>query len=313
MRIHRAFTLVELLVVIAIIGLLVALLLPAVQATREAARRMACANNLKQISLAVLQYSAANRELLPPAWATHRDIDGKVSKCNYHDLFASFGWRVTILPFLEEQSLFDRIDFKKSAGQEVNLPVLETLMPVYQCRSTPGSPRTTKRTNRTARPVELAAHDYSVGHTNWNHSGTAFDGIKSYINNEQQLTYDRILERGLCPFHVSTGRAKMKWITDGTSKTTMLLEQALQPLHIETGEETQDDRFMGASWANPSHDLWTNRRAINVSNRFGRFSFHPDGVNNAMMDGSVRFLSMGTSRRILQVMDSRSDGDRPAR
>src|SRR5262245_50753088 len=102
----RGFTLVELLVVIAIIGVLVALLLPAVQSAREAARRMQCANNLKQISIAVHGYHDTHK-LLPPA-STNAALSGSSGMA-------------AILPHLEQASLYSLYDFSKGNSEEVNL------------------------------------------------------------------------------------------------------------------------------------------------------------------------------------------------
>ena len=98
-RSRRGFTLVELLVVIAIIGILIALLLPAVQAAREAARRSQCSNNLKQISLALLNYESTYKTL-PPAGISSNQMP----------------WNVLILGFLEQGALYEKIDFMEGTG-----------------------------------------------------------------------------------------------------------------------------------------------------------------------------------------------------
>src|SRR2546427_5297251 len=95
---RSGFTLVELLVVIAIIGVLVALLLPAVQAAREAARRMSCSNNLKQLSLALHNYESTFSSLPPAGIDTNQ-----------------MSWVVMLLPYMEQQPLFDKFNFAKGA------------------------------------------------------------------------------------------------------------------------------------------------------------------------------------------------------
>jgi prepilin-type N-terminal cleavage/methylation domain-containing protein len=121
-----AFTLVELLVVIAIIGILVALLLPAIQAAREAARRVQCQNHLKNITLAVLNYENQKKGL-PPANKAPLDMGQRVSS---EPIDASLSWIVEILPFIEEQALFDRFDLKKTANnQTTTLPLPEENQP----------------------------------------------------------------------------------------------------------------------------------------------------------------------------------------
>ena len=104
LRILMGFTLIELLVVIAIIGMLVVLLLPAVQAAREAARRAACANNLRQLALAMLNYESSQQQF-PSSWAPVRGEMGQID-----------GWsaQAQMLPYLEEGGIYDQIDFDRS-------------------------------------------------------------------------------------------------------------------------------------------------------------------------------------------------------
>lgn len=124
----KAFTLVELLVVIAIIGILVALLLPAVQAAREAARRTQCTNNLKQIGLAILNYDHANHTLPIGMNFAGAQVKG-------HSAFAA------LLPYLEETALYDRYDFKKRIYDPPNLQVGSEQPPVFVCPSDDASGR----------------------------------------------------------------------------------------------------------------------------------------------------------------------------
>lgn len=131
-RSPRAFTLVELLVVITIIGILISLLLPAVQAAREAARRAQCSNNLKQISLAILNYEATWKTF--PVSVTHYN-EGKF-------IGTGMSWMVGILPYMENQSLFDALDMRGQAypdGQGIMNPVnaqyIKRMLPCYTCPS----------------------------------------------------------------------------------------------------------------------------------------------------------------------------------
>ena len=124
----RGFTLVELLVVIAIIGVLIALLLPAVQAARESARRMQCVSNLKQIALATLNYES-NKNELPLSAVTDLQEQGKESD-NPFQVFnpesgKQFSWAVLLLPFMEQQNLYSTFDFSKTIFEQTKNPQAE--------------------------------------------------------------------------------------------------------------------------------------------------------------------------------------------
>src|SRR5271166_607703 len=117
-RRHPAFTLIEVLVVISIISLLIGLLLPAVQATRETANRIACANNLKQIGLASLNYADVHDQTLPPSYVREKGAS----------------WMVMIMPFLEQDTLYDHWDMSKTYYQQSDQVRLHPLK-LYFCPS----------------------------------------------------------------------------------------------------------------------------------------------------------------------------------
>jgi prepilin-type N-terminal cleavage/methylation domain-containing protein/prepilin-type processing-associated H-X9-DG protein len=121
----RAFTLVELLVVIAIIGVLVALLLPAVQAAREAARRIKCANHLKQIGIGLHNYESTYQTL---PWGNA-----------YPKVLASPSWAASVLPFVEAQAHYESFDFNQNLNSAANARAVTTRVSIYQCPSDPAT------------------------------------------------------------------------------------------------------------------------------------------------------------------------------
>jgi prepilin-type N-terminal cleavage/methylation domain-containing protein len=143
MRRPRGFTLTELLVVIFVIAILIALLLPAVQAAREAARRAQCSSHLLQVGLAIANYSNQHRDFLPP-------------------FYGRWGpWRWALLPYLEQANVarYAYVENEESSESSV---LRKTLIPVYQCPSTPGYPRMTERQHAKGVDDVGAAKDYAA-------------------------------------------------------------------------------------------------------------------------------------------------------
>jgi prepilin-type N-terminal cleavage/methylation domain-containing protein/prepilin-type processing-associated H-X9-DG protein len=126
-RVSRAFTLIELLVVIAIIGVLVALLLPAVQAAREAARRAQCVNNLKQIGVALHNYESTH-QALPPGYVSSFDATGT-------DLGPGWGWAAMMLPQIEQATAFSAVNFSLNIEVPANLTARLVIVSSFLCPS----------------------------------------------------------------------------------------------------------------------------------------------------------------------------------
>ena len=224
----KAFTLVELLVVIAIIGILIALLLPAVQAAREAARRMQCSNNLKQLSLAMLNYEQQNNRL--PVFSNN------------------FTPQVFMLPFLEQQALYEAYNFDEPWDSPANQQIASTVVPVYNCPST-------------TMPGPQTSYVMLVG------PNTISDGASC---------------------------TSIADITDGSSNTAMVIEA--------TGS--------GIGWAEP-RDLDATKITFQVNEPLGGEvdSPHPGGVQCALCDGSVRFLSEMMEPEQLRALSTIDGGE----
>ena len=279
-KIIRGFTLVELLVVIAIIGVLIALLLPAVQQAREAARRIQCQNHLKQIGLAIHNYHDIHLALPPGHVVQQSDSDwsGGSSDPNVE----SWGWGALILPFIEQGALYDRAGIGKGTLLEnVADPVALTPVASYRCPSDTGPAVGTGRV-----------------YTNWALSN--YKGSYGHRHRAIQITptpaaqTGAILPIGGLGTHDSL---RMRDITDGTSNTIAIGEVAWK----------RGDLFhQAAVWAgatrgkggNATRDLYAGgRAAINHSNSVVNelvesfSSLHPGGAQFVLVDGSVHFIS----------------------
>src|SRR5205807_10426172 len=130
---RRGFTLIEVLVVVAIIAILIGLLLPAVQKVRESAARAKCVNNLKQIGLALHNYPDANLRF-PPGY-----VDGNTNPASTPDnvVGPGWGWCSFLLPFLEQSSVYNQINFKQGVGVGANVQVSQQQLAVFLCPSDP--------------------------------------------------------------------------------------------------------------------------------------------------------------------------------
>jgi prepilin-type N-terminal cleavage/methylation domain-containing protein/prepilin-type processing-associated H-X9-DG protein len=305
----RGFTLVELLVVIAIIGILVALLVPAVQSSREAMRRLQCKNHLKQLGVAMRHHDQkrghlphGNYNLLdsthytPPPYNNTQD-----RRCWLHDL----------LPYMEYTALFDRFQtYMETHRSALGFPELDTVIPTLMCPSDPIGPKL---------------------HTFWGGIGTPTQGFSgNYIANagsgyfneggiENSAHLDGLL------FAIS--RVKLADIKDGASNTALCSELILSP--------DTDSHDIRGRYYNPAHGgvlfstrlppnnmvpdqlnwcannpvprapcIWTGTNMF-VSVR----SYHPGGVNLVMADGSVRFVPDMIEPQLFKALGSRNGGE----
>ena len=333
MRKARAFTLVELLVVIAIIGILIALLLPAVQAAREAARRSQCTNKLKQIALAVHNYHDVHN-CMPPS---HCGSVYSTASCRYHDPTEALNHHglALLLPFVEQGALHDMIDFREPSGPRnpnslggrpstMVVPAqtqaaVATIVSTFLCPSDPG-PQT-----------------FSVGNANYGQADvaaakTSYDFCTSYCwttrnrDWKQQPTGDVSRSRRMFgPDSCCTFRD----ITDGSTNSVMLCETTLDVYggegpawgyrgHVSTGI---DLGFPGYDAVGTNYGYHINNWKNCCSSppggtpkrgRLGRWgmagSLHPGGCNVAMGDASVRFVSETTAQPLLNDISAISDG-----
>ena len=280
MRLTRGrlgFTLVELLVVIAIIGILIALLLPAVQAAREAARRSQCSNNLKQIGLGLHNYHDTFK-VFPPGF-----IDGH-------------GWIVTtyLLPFVEQDSLYDQLNTRDFMDLSVaaKLDLTRTVLNGYLCPSSDEPD-----------PTQSPDHNVDIHSTNYKIGVSNYMGIMG----TQDLRCWHTNVNGIFYHNSRTG---MRDITDGTSNTFAFSERTAHGPDWRGGVWAGTTVRVGDSGSAANHECgplgfeslrvaltltrtgWALINGTSANHyQFGPSSMHPGGAQFLLADGSVRFVS----------------------
>jgi prepilin-type N-terminal cleavage/methylation domain-containing protein/prepilin-type processing-associated H-X9-DG protein len=304
-RCRSAFTLIELLVVIAIIAILIGLLLPAVQKVREAANRLKCSNNLKQIGLGLHNHHDAMGEF-PPALDTILLPSGTTKV---------HSWYPRILPFVEQDNLFKKyrfdLNWDEGANDVANTGPIKQIVPIFLCPSAPQSGR--QATNR-------ACTDYAATtERNWPNpyvtsqeapfvatADPAFIGV---------LGHTRLMNGAIVP----AGRTFAS-ITDGTSNTMMVAECAARNRRFFMGREVTGS-WTGGPWANPDSRLQiggcdpndqnavVGPMAVNCINNKEIYSFHSGGAMLLMADGSVRFIKQTVSLDLVLQLLTRDRGE----
>ncbi|MFM7097507.1 MAG: DUF1559 domain-containing protein [Gemmataceae bacterium] len=301
---HRSkgFTLIELLVVIAIIAILIGLLLPAVQKVREAASKMKCQNNLKQLSLGFHSYHDVHKKL-PPGMSP-----GTV---NYGDLYCCWGtWQVAILPFIEQEAAFkiyQNYGGDDSTGPRygtgVNLQVTQRRYQVLTCPT---------ETSPNAPLGGITSHNYAV-----NFGNTSIYQVPTITVGGVTVTF------GEAPFKPNSG-SPLTHITDGTS-STLLVAEVIQGQRADLrgygfwGPATGFTTFAGPNSSTPDtppqncdanmpNPPCTQATTSNPINQFTR-SKHTGGVNAGMVDGSIRFVTNNIAIATWRGMGSARGGE----
>lgn len=285
---HRGFTLVELLVVIAIIGVLVALLLPAVQAARESARRMQCSNNLKQIAIAFHNYHDS-MQIFPPGYvSSNPGVPGSTSWCRSGGVQRA-PWTVLILPFFEQGNLHGKFNFNvvfQDTSNQMAAPNDTVVVPlkIYQCPS----------------DIRLQQNKNWSSYFGVQGGGAAPDCGNSSCSaaNERGMYVSGMLFGG--------SRVGFQHVTDGTTNVFLVGET----------------RYGGAAWAASAkqdscayaRNLAGAQDAINlyktqgVHDTRGFSSYHPNGCMFVMVDGSVQFVSQNIDLNMYRQLGRKDDG-----
>lgn len=319
---RRGFTIVELLVVIAIIALLIGLLLPALQYAREAARLSRCTDNYRQVALATLNYVGAHKETLP---ALH-------TQPSVHKWEWDISWRVPLLPYLEQQLMYDLFYPRiraKVLSDDIAGVTNPAIVPAYECPSSPGTPQIIlKASFALERGLEVPHVFDSLGRSEVTvpyiiDFQNVPDPVKkkgAWYGGETRANWTDVQGHAWAGSTDEDSRpspAKMRVIADGLSQTILAVERAGAPNSYRNGSgpELPPDPIEGRlarhgafpfAWGDSQilRDGPPNN-VINWGNHFGIFSFHR-GANSAFFDGSVRFLDQGISAQVLEGMLTRA-------
>ncbi len=281
---RSGFTLVELLVVIAVIGILVALLLPAVQAAREAARRTRCLNNLKQIALATHNYHDSLRSY-PSGWIGD-DPNTKLPLAEGH---SGWGWNTLLLPFMEQNKLHDTIDFNLEIAHQLNRGAVQSHIGILRC------------------PTDVNTELFDLPTAN----GPLTMAISNYVGNFGTVELEDYegapvgtiaLGDGL--FHHNS-RIRLADIKDGSSHTLAVGERnSRRGFSTWTGVVAGGDEAMARVVAIADHV---------PNDGHGHFddfaSEHPSGANFSFADGSVQLIHENIDINVFRALATRSGGE----
>jgi prepilin-type N-terminal cleavage/methylation domain-containing protein/prepilin-type processing-associated H-X9-DG protein len=313
----KGVTLVELLVVVSIIGVLVALILPAVQAAREASRCATCQNHIRQIAMALQSYEGGHRRL--PALYNGTFLTRPAIE---KDEFFYHSWRSMILAELEETPLFKSLDFTVPSTDPKNQRAINHEIPVFICPSTSNTHSVVPEIESFEGPTitgTAARSDYEV-----------IGGVQ--VAPYPQADYFDIRfvrfgawgERRNVPGTVKAityRKAHFADITDGLSHTLLVGERGGRPDLFDRGRRENPFPYEGAARAPDAHQAawgistfycWyviAQGRRVNDTNMTGIYGFHPSGANVTFADGSVQFLADSISPSVLAAMATRAEGD----
>ncbi len=292
-----AFTLVELLVVIAIIGILVGLLLPAVQAAREAARRVSCTNNLKQIGLGLHEFELIHKQLPPGAvWNPPKTLKGSAF--------------IHLLPFMEQQNLYNHYDLSKAVIDSATFPnstelLGGTIIPTLVCPSD----------NHESRYFGYAAHNYAASRG----PTEVFDNPAYYCvypGKSLAMAPGDNPSNFAGPFTRLGTRVKLAQVTDGLSNTIFFGEVRPQcSEHVRNGWAQSNNGNGYCTTLIPiNYDSCNDNspdpchQSFNWNTEAGFRSRHTGGALFLLGDGSVHFISESLDFKMYQLLGAKQDG-----
>jgi prepilin-type N-terminal cleavage/methylation domain-containing protein/prepilin-type processing-associated H-X9-DG protein len=268
-------TLIELLVVVAIIGVLVALLLPAVQTARESARRSQCQNNLHQIGVALHNYHDAYRSF--PIGCIEKRTRRKPAA-------RQLAWSASLLPYLEQTALWEQTDFDAAYDSVENAAAAATIVPVFLCPSTARLAR--------GREGSLVSNPGPAGGADRLRAAIDYGGIYGaqpvLPTDNGVLLYDRAVT--------------LSDVTDGAAYTLAVAE--------DTGRGWADYGSMDGEWIN-GENIFDVSGKVNAEQNNDIWSNHPGGAMVLWCDGSATFLSSGTDEAVVVAACTRGGQETP--
>jgi len=320
------FTLVELLVVIAIIGILIALLLPAIQSAREASRRSTCLNQMRQLGIAVHNHLDAHK-LFPAGAAYYLKSSGRINNNPTQaeidsGNYVRHNWPLALFPFIEEGTITKQYNFKVAWSHANNRTIIGTPIPLLQCPSTPHS-AAERVTSVTSGGVIAAATDY-----------TMLADVSDVFYKAIGATVPKAPARKAVPDYVD--RIKASRVSDGLSKTFLMHECAGRPFYYvsptKPGPASQNYTHkqdvnggiaLGGAWAQPdnSQSLHGTQQDglsdpgpcfMNCTNNNEVFSFHPSATCAVLADSSTRTITDDVSATVFAAAVTRSGGETTA-
>jgi prepilin-type N-terminal cleavage/methylation domain-containing protein len=308
---RQGFTLIELLVVIAIIAILIGLLLPAVQKIREAANRMKCTNNLKQLGLACHNFHDTTGVVPPSRVASGGFPPLSVPAGAYQ------GWAVWLLPYIEQDNIGKLYDTKLHFGHANNRTAVQQQVKIFNCPSTPQQNRIAPTWSHGGFSIAgAAAADYTV-----------FQNVDAGLWGALPSNVDQYADgaTNIGPHSFNTGSTiramAFASIPDGLSNTIFYVEDAGRPNRYVSGKRLVSTNSVGGSaWCDEAAEITlhgcqgTNgqtigTQAMNCTNSGEAYSFHTAGINVGLCDGSVRFLRESIDIRTFARMVTAQGGE----
>jgi len=301
-RVSRAFTLIELLVVIAIIGVLIALLLPAVQSAREAARRAQCLNNQKQIGLAMHNYHGTN-DTFPPGYVSNTQGNQPTGP----DIGPGWGWGTMLLSYLEQTPLSNSVNFSLPTSDPGSKTARQANLSVFLCPSNTGAtgPLTIKDGSGNVLVSDLAAGQYVAMAGQWEPEEFPAPNTGIFYRNS---------------------RIGLRDITDGSSTTLMAGERSQNVANatwvgmVPFGQACNNPRWpvqdceasnvliLGHTGPSPD-EQWIDTPNYKKAGADDFHSLHPGGCNFLFADGSIRFVKETINPQVYSYLATRAGGE----